>query len=176
LRHQKEDVRIAAAYALDRVTGAGLYEEVEVKTDDIGVPDIPDPDVGEPRPLAKALSDPRDEPEEPSLEAIDRPTTDIDRWSDWWREKAEGYDGKARYRRGHAYVPLVCVRELDGVWNYTPGERRMLQRELIARTGSYVRFDPHDFIPVQEQSIKEWESPAQRASGNAGQWILPARR
>jgi len=63
----------------------------------------------------------------------------------------------------------------DG-WTVTPYERRLLQRELIVRTGEHVRFDPHDWIVIQEEALKQWEGPARRASGAAGQWARSMRR
>jgi hypothetical protein len=178
LRHEDDAVVLAAAYALDRITNAGLYEDAIVEEDEIVSPDIPEPDMGEgppPPPLARAVSDPRDLPAEPSTETLRRPTTDLARWTAWWNEKRDAFDPKARWRRGYAYVPLVSWRELD-LWQATPGERRLLQTELVARTGDWVRFDPHDFVPVQEASVAAWEEPARRASGAPGSWNLPVRR
>jgi HEAT repeat protein len=177
LGHADEPVVLAAAYALDRITNAGLHEDAIVEAEEIVAPDLPEPDVGEPAPppLARVVSDPRDLPAEPSTDTLRRPSTDAQRWRAWWQEKSDGLDAKARYRRGYPYTPLVSWRELD-LWPCTPGERRLLHWELVARTGDHVRFDVHDFVPVQEESVAEWEAVARRASGSPGSWNLPGRR
>src|ERR1019366_5433436 len=179
LEHADDAVVLAAAYALDRLTNAGLYEDAIVDAEDIQVPDVPEPEVdlgGATRPaLARVGSDPRDQPAEPATETLRRPPTDPERWRAYWREGGESYDPKSRYRRGYLYTPLVSWREVDQ-FPCTPGERRLLQTELVARTGEYVRFDPHDFVPTQEAAIAQWEAVARRASGNPGSWLLPMRR
>jgi HEAT repeat protein len=176
LGHDDEDVILAAAYALDRITHAGLHEDAIVEADEIVAPDVPEPDVGDgPPPLARVVSDPRDMPAEPSTETLRRPSTDPERWQAWWQERREAFEPKARWRRGSPYTPLVSWRELDQ-WRCTPGERRLLQTELVARTGDYVRFDTHDFVRAQEEAIAAWEPIARRASGSPGSWHLPGRR
>ncbi|HEY8086722.1 MAG TPA: hypothetical protein VIF09_02725 [Polyangiaceae bacterium] len=178
LEHPDEPIVLAAAYALDRLTNAGLHEDMVVEADDIVVPDIPEPpqEPGErPPPLARVVSDPRDLPAEPSTDTLRQPSTDPARWNAWWLEKGAELDAKARYRRGSPYTPLVSWRELD-LWTCTPGERKLLYWELVARSGDHVRFDPHDFVVVQEESVAEWQEPARRASGSPGSWNLPGRR
>lgn len=170
-------VKLAAAYALERITGAGLWEEVAVEAEEIFVPDPPEPDVGEPRQLklAEIVSDPRDLPPPPAKETVEQPTVDPARWRAFVRERCQGWDLGARYRRGRPYTPEVVLDELD-TGPVTPAERRQLQRELILRTGHFVRFDPHDFVVVQEEAIRAWRPIAARASGAPGRWTRPRRR
>jgi hypothetical protein len=176
LLHKDEPVVLAAAYALDRITNAGLYEDAIVEADEIMVPDMPEPDLGDgPPPLARAVSDPRDLPAEPSTDTLQRPTTDPHRWAAWWKERGDTFDEKLRHRRGTPYTPHTSWLELDR-WRCTPGERRLLHWELIARTGEYVRFDTIDFVPVQEDSVAAWESIARNSSGNPGSWNLSGPR
>ncbi len=176
LRHKDEPVVLAAAYALDRLSNAGLYEDAIVEADEIMVPDIPEPDLGgKPPPLARTVSDPRDLPAEPSTDTLQRPTTDPQRWAAWWKEKGDSYGEKARHRRGFPYTPYTSWLELDR-WPCTPGERRLLHYELVARTGDYVRFDTIDFVPVQEDSLAAWEPLARNASGNPGSWNVAGPR
>jgi hypothetical protein len=173
-----DDVKLAVAYALERITGAGLWERMLVEPDKIMVPDMPDPDVGEAPPpprLAPMVSDPRDLPGDGAPDMLDQPTVDVRRWRQYWNDKGPNYDLRARYRRGWPYTPLVSWRELD-VWRCTPGERRTLHLELMARTGKWTRFDIHDFVRVQEESLKAWEPLAQSSSGQPGVWNLPVRR
>ncbi len=177
LRHKDEPVVLAAAYALDRMTNAGLYEDAIVEADEIMVPDIPEPDMGEkkPPPLARVVSDPRDLPGPPSTDTLQRPSTDPQRWIAWWKEKAESFDEKLRYRRGYPYTPYISWLELDR-WPCTPGERRLLFWELVVRTGGYAHFDTHDFVAVQEDCVAAWEPLARNASGSPGSWNVSGRR
>jgi uncharacterized protein (TIGR02270 family) len=178
----KKQLKAAAASALDRITGARMYDTVELDPEAIAVPDIPDPDVGDidpkPKPasLAEKVSDPRDLPGKGAPDSMALPTTNPERWKAWWKQAAPLYQMQARYRRGHPYTPLISLWEMSDGWVVTPYERRLLQRELIVRTGEYVRFDPHDWIVIQEEALKQWEGPARRASGAAGQWARSMRR
>ena len=177
LASDDDDVKAAAAAALERITGAGLVEKAPADEDEILVDEPPEPDVGEPRPprLARLISDPRDAPPEPAPELVERPSTDPDRWRACWLEKGAAWDANARYRRGKPYSPLVSLAELDG-GGCTVGERRLLQRELVIRTGSFVRFDPHDLVIVQEEAIRAWQPVAARHAGAPGRWVRPMRR
>ena len=176
LEHDDKTVKLAAAYALERITGAGLWEEAEVPAEEIDVPEPPDPDIGEPKPvkLARMVSDPRDLPSEPSPDVVQQPTTSVERWRAFWIEKSGLFKQGFRYRRGHAYTPLVSLQELDS-GPVTPGERRTLQRELCIRTGQVVRLDPIDMVVTQEEALREWLPLAQRASTKPGQWTRPYR-
>lgn len=176
LEHDDKTVKLAAAYALERITGAGLWEEAEVPAEEIDIPEPPDPDIGEPKPikLARMVSDPRDLPSEPSPDVVQQPTTSVERWRAFWIEKSGLFKQGFRYRRGHAYTPLVSLQELDS-GPVTPGERRTLQRELCIRTGQVVRLDPIDMVVTQEEALREWLPIAQRASTKPGQWTRPYR-
>jgi hypothetical protein len=46
----------------------------------------------------------------------------------------------------------------------------------VIRTGAFVRFDPHDFVVVQEEAIRAWAPHAARASATPGRWSRPHRR
>ena len=177
LRHDDPVVQLGAAHALDRITGAGLLDDVEVPPETIAVPDVEEPDVGEPKPptLAREVSDRRDLPSEGSPDTITQPTIEPTRWRSWWSERGEGFLFGRRYRRGSLFAASVSQWELDAL-PLTPGERRLLQRELVIRTGQLVRFDPHDFVAVQEEAIAEWGKLARLHGGAAGTWSRPARR
>jgi hypothetical protein len=178
LASSDDDVlKAAAAWALERITGAGLWEEAAAEADEILVPEPPDPDVGEPRvaKLARRVGDRRDPPPEAAPERIEQPSTDAARWRAFWLERGPDYVMTARYRRGQPYTPLVSLGELDQA-RRTPAERRWLQRELVIRTGGMVRLDPHDLVMVQEEAIRAWQPIAARASSAPGRWMRPARR
>lgn len=176
---KKKELRVAAANALDRITGAQLYDEVEVPPEDIAVDEPPEPeiDLGGPKPksLAAKVSDPRDLPGEGAADAMELPTTDVSRWREYWDEHKSRYHAGTRFRRGHPYVPRVTLWELDG-WRVTPFERRMLHREMVVRTGDAVRFDPFDLVAVQEAALQKMQPSAERASSHPGAWHRVARR
>jgi len=177
LESDRAELRIAAAWALERITGAGLFQEVEMPAEEIDVVVPPSPDVGEPPVprLVKVVSDPRDEPERPAPDVVEQPTTDLGLWRSFWREHHGKYDPHQRYRMGHPYTPLVSLRELDAE-RRTPEERRLLQQELVIRTGSLVRFDPRDFVVVQESALRDWQGPARAASSAPSRWTRPPRK
>jgi hypothetical protein len=143
--------------------------------EDVMVPDVDEPDVGEAPALAREVSDPRDEPSAGADDVVTIPTTRVARWTAYWSQRGADYRPNARYRRGHPYTPLVSLWELDA-WPVTPPERRLLQRELVVRTGQFVRFDPHDFVSVQEEALRQWEPIAKRSSGAGGSFSRPTRR
>ena len=145
LGHDDPVVQLTAAYALDRITGARMIEEVEVPPETIAVTEVEEPDVGEravrPPSLARQVSDARDRPSEGASDTALHPTIDARRWRAHWVERTGDYKPGLRYRRGSPYTPAISLWELDAL-PLTPGERRWLQRELIVRTGQLVRFDP----------------------------------
>jgi hypothetical protein len=179
LGQKKMELRVAAANALDRITGARLYEAIEVPPEKTVVEEPPTPSVdlggAKPPSLAKQVSDPRDEPSEGAADVLELPTVDLPTWQRFWSERRDSFKSGTRYRRGHPYTPLVSWWELDQ-WRVTPFERRMLQRELVARTGQWVAFDPFDWVPVQEAAIRAWEPHARSSSGHQGGWHRAARR
>lgn len=177
LGHEDPVIQLGAAYALDRLTGARLYDTVELPPEAIDVPDVEEPDVGEPKgpSLSRMVSDSRDRPSEGAGDTATLPTIKADRWRAYWIEKGASYRLTAKYRRGSPYTATVSLWELDA-WPVTPVERRWLQRELVVRTGQLVRFDPHDFVAVQELSLQAWAPVAQRMSGSPGAWARPMRR
>ena len=60
-----------------------------------------------------------------------------------------------------SFVPPPKNRN-DGLNEFQYWERRWLMRELVVRTGQFVRFDPHDFVAVQEEALAAWAPIAQR--------------
>jgi hypothetical protein len=172
-----DDVKLSAAYALERITGAGLYIDTEIEPEDVIVDEPPTPDVGEPPELRlKVLtSDPRDLPPEPETETVLLPTTSGATWRSWYAEHAADWPPAARYRRGQPYSPNVVLAELDRE-RCTPFERRALIHELVIRTGEVVRSDVHDFVRVQEANLNDWAPVAERASSATGSWTFAYRR
>src|SRR5690606_31366263 len=109
LEGDDERLALAAAYALERITGAGLIVEAEIEAEEIEVPEPPEPDIGEPKAvkLVRLTSDPRDLPPEPSTETVEQPSTSPARWSAWWKDHGERFRVGQRHRRGRPYTPAV---------------------------------------------------------------------
>ena len=97
------------------------------------------------------------------------------RWRAFWNERGASFLLGRRYRRGSLYTASISQWELDAL-PLSAAERRLLQRELVIRTGRFVRFDPHDFVVVQEDALAEWGKTARRSGGAAGTWARPLRR
>lgn len=171
-----EEIRVTAAYALERMTQAGMWEEAEVAPEGMLEPSIPAPELGEDAPPPeRPLFEPEEGAEMESLELTERPTTNVDRWMAYFADHATQYQDGKRYRCGSPYSPLVSWQELD-TGRRTPHERRWLERELIVRTGGFVRVDPHDFVRVQEELLALWQPLAQAHSSRPGTWTLPTRK
>ena len=168
-------LNVVAGEALTRLTGARLTEEALIDPEDLDVPDVPEPYTGEPpEPLAKQISDPRDEPSDGSPDQIVRPSTSFQRWNTWWNQNRSRFAAGTRYRRGVTYSALVSWNELDrGPCN--PDERRWLQRELILRSGGFVSLDPSDLVAQQVQALIDWEPQARAAPSAPGSWSTPRR-
>lgn len=177
LEHDDEALRIAAAEALERLSNAGLREEVEVDIEDIFVPEPPDPDLGEPKELrlVRMTSDPRDLPPDPSPETITRPSTHPAVWRAWYEQEASRWPLGRRYRMGQLYTPQVSLWELDRALR-SPSERRLLLDELIIRSGAYERMDPHDLVTVQLKALEQWSGSVRQAESQAGDWGRKLRR
>ncbi|MDI3284248.1 hypothetical protein [Polyangium sp. 15x6] len=159
LTDEDEDVRFAAAEALDRMLGANLIEELELAPEALEEAEVvnPNPEPARGRvALSELVSDPRDRPPAGSKDTVEAPSTDPERWRAYWAEHGGRFDRKLRYRRGQTYSPSVSLYELDKL-ALSAEDRRRLSRELAARTGRWVRFDPHDFVAEQVRGLSGWE-------------------
>ena len=178
LESEDDEVKLAAGAALDRLLGANLVDLIEVlpeAIDDTSVTD-PDPDAAPPRrPMVELAGDPRDKPPQGSAEKLEVPSIDPARWRAYWEEHGRSLDAKKRHRRGQPYSPSVSLFELDQL-PLSADDRRRLHRELAARTGKVTPFDPHDFVVVQEQSLRAWESIVRATEGVLGSYGRPIAR
>jgi len=171
-----EQVALTAAFALDRITGAELYEDLELPAEEIDVEVPPDPPLGEPAPrrLVHQVSDPRDLPPEPAKDTLWLPTTNAARWRAWWHEHGADLTPARRWRRGQPHAPTVLIEELDTA-RCPPAERRHLQLELMIRSGQVVRLDPIDFVVQQASALRSWRETV-APGGHAGTWHRPDPR
>jgi hypothetical protein len=178
LESEAEGVPLAAGAALERLLGANLVETIEVppeEVEDVMVLD-PDPDPPRGRPsLAALVSDPRDLPPAGSKETLEVASTDPEQWRPYWAAQQGKIDPRLRLRRGQGYSPSVSLYELDRL-PLAPEDRRTLHRELAARTGKLTRFDTHDLVVVQEQSLVAWSQLVAATTEVPGSWERARRR
>ena len=173
-----EEIALAAGAALDRLVGANLVDTIEIDPEVlVSTPVIdPDPDAAPARaPLADAVGDPRDRPPAGSKERLEVPSKDPEKWRAYWAEHGRRLDAKLRTRRGKPYSALALFEELDRA-PLGPDDRRRVHLELVARTGRHLPFDPCDFVVVQEERLKAWETLAKQGPDAPGSWELGPRR
>jgi hypothetical protein len=172
LEAEEQEVQLAAGAALDRLLGGNLVESIEIQPealDEVAVVD-PDPEPRRPRPaLAALVSQWRDQPPPGSTETLEVPTTNPAKWRAYWAEHGRRFDSTQRLRRGNSYSPSVSLHELDQL-PLSIEDRRQLLRELAARTGRIIHFDPLDFVLIQEQSISTWGALVGGMMEMAGSW------
>ena len=169
-RTQAPELKEACAFALQRLTGAELYEQVDVPPEnlDVDTPDDPPlPDGGQP--LARKVSDRRDRPGKGSPDRLTLPTTRPDAWRSFIAENGVAFEGTRRLRRGKPYTPTQSLQEIE-TFQITPAERRVLYREVVIKTGKAVSFDPVDFIVSQEAALKTLAQSCEKASSQPGAW------
>jgi hypothetical protein len=178
LEGDDEAVQLAAGAALDRILGANLVDKIEVMPEALEEEDdadFEDPDP-EPESLLEALvSDPDHALARGSPETLEVPSIDPARWRAHWAEHGRRHDPKLRLRRGNPYSPSVSLYELDRLPLATV-DRRRLHVELAARTGRFTRFDPHDFVLVQERSLAAWGRLVNAVGEVSGSWNRPVKR
>jgi hypothetical protein len=159
------------AMALERITAAGLYEEVPIAPEQAMTPDVPEPAVEPTSPsLASELGDPRDAPQEGSPDTIVMPAITQLTWAAYWQQNSARFVPANRYRCGLPASPTVFVDELEHALR-TPGDRRLIHRELVMRTGRRVHFDPHQWVEEQRNSIEQWLQTARACPVPAGTWF-----
>ena len=162
------EVRQAVAFALMRITGAELFEKTLVEPDledPVDPPDPPLPDLAGKGPIRKGER--RDPPAKGAPDEESLPTQDPTRWRAYLEEEDVRFQGERRTRRGSAYTPEQSIDELAN-FQVTPEERRLLYREIVVKSGTDIRFDPVDFVAVQENAIVALETVCARASSMPG--------
>lgn len=161
----------AIAMALERITGAGLFEEITLEPELVMDPDVPEPPIGDEKPtLASELEDPRDVAPEGSPDTIVLPAITQETWRMYWEENAPRFSADVRYRCGRPVAPDVFIDELEHGLR-TPGDRRLIHRELMIRTGKRVHFDPLQWVEEQRLAIEQWRSATKSCVVRSGTWF-----
>ena len=103
------------------------------------------------------------------------PSKDPEKWRAYWSEHGRKLDPKLRTRRGKPYSTLALFEEIDRA-PLGPADRRRVHLELVARTGRFLPFDPADFVAVQEERLRAWETLARAGTDAPGSWERAPRR
>lgn len=150
-----EELVAAAAEALERITGAGLFVELEEPWPVDLPPDAEDPELGAlPIPTRKRLTNARD----PEL------------WRRWLAQHDRKFELKPKWRAGAPFVPALIVAELED--RRTPPERRVeAARELGLLTG-LGPFFCDDWVARQEGRLGELAREVAKLGAAPGAWSL----
>jgi len=172
-----DDLKLAAAFALLRLTDAPLFDDTRIAPDKLDVPDPEEPDdpAPPPRPLGQRVGDARDRPSDGSSDRALLPSTDPARWRAWLAAREAPFPAQHRLRRGKSFTPALTLLELAGT-THAPADRVTLFRELVLKTGEHHPFDPLGLVPVQTAQLDGWAAAAERASSQPGGWGRARRR
>ncbi|WP_044985968.1 hypothetical protein [Sorangium cellulosum] len=152
LEHDDAEVVAAAAEALDRITGAGLRETVEVPWE-VELP----PEAAQ----AGGIAVP--------TRKMERIVTDPEQWSAWLRNRAPRLDAKLKIRGGALFTPLQIVDELESRLT-PPGAREEAALELTLVTGLQFQFSPHDWVARQRHHLSVLRTRVAALKVTPGAW------
>jgi HEAT repeat protein len=152
-----------AAMGLHLITGADLFESVDVPIEEASEPDD-DEDAGEPGSVAQPATVPRQ-----------RPIQDPAIWNAWWEDNRRGFAEGTRYRAGEPASPaaLVAALRAEHLPTYV---RQLAGDELAIRYACDVPFESDWFVRDQLRSIGEMETWAMAGAFQPGAWYLAGRR
>ncbi len=169
---QNPEVAMAAAVALQTITGAELYEEVFV-------PEEIDPDelFDEEREKYEATGEVPTRPDgQPFGETMHQISINPETWRQWLEEHRASFNVKLKYRHGKPMSPAASFLALEA--EHTPnGIRELILDEFAAR---YAQNFPMEFdMPVRRQQqelagIREWVKENQSRFA-AGHWYFAGK-
>ncbi len=143
----------AAADALERITGAGMREVVQVPWDIVADPDL------EPHRTIRPTR------------AVDRVVRDAGRWQTWWKQNHARFDVELKHRQGVPFRVEVLVDELEA--RATPEAQRLdAALELALATRSAVPFSTSDWVGRQLELLRLLRSEARRIDAPDGAWCF----
>jgi hypothetical protein len=154
LRCGKPEDRLAAASALEMLTGAGLFEPSATTASRND----------EPPPFPNA---PGDAP----IGDLESPLVDPDTWAAWWKQHGSRANPAKRYRFGRLWTSRSNLSMLRHPAS-KPRDRFWARLELVARIGEPFPLDLRAFVAPQEAAIDAWaETVARRLDGvSPGTW------
>ncbi len=165
-----EELINTSASALERITGAGLIESVELPPE----ASVDNDPLAEEQPssLEKEAQEPVPEG---SPDTIELPSRDQEQWRAYLEAHQEQLVPGTCTRRGVPHSPLVTVNELDR-GPCTPVERQVLCWELATRGGLLASLHVDDFVTTQELWLERVEKAVQARGVSPGSWALPLDR
>jgi hypothetical protein len=149
-----EPVVEAAAEALERITAAGLYEELQVPWGD-----------GEP-PKASFLPTPS-----MPTRTVRVVVRDANRWKGWWSATANRLDARFKHRAGRPFTVDQIVEEL-AAHGTRPAERAEAALEMSLALGEDHGFSTADWVARQRDVLARLLVEAQRAKLPPGAWCF----
>jgi hypothetical protein len=157
LDEKSEEVRAAAGVALDRMTGAGLRETIEVRDEP---PPEPGPSVSSSLPPAQLASS-ADAPGSTAAPApgditrVERPATSAAVWRAWWKQNGARFPPAIRHRYGRPFSLVQCIDDLTAPGR-SPAARQWALWELEIRSGARLPFEPDAPSAIRRQQIAAW--------------------
>lgn len=149
MQSEDNEVKLAAAKAMNMISGADLKETVTVIEKE--EPDLrPEEITGKP-----GSNEEKNEGDEREVEIV-QDCTDPQRWSEWWQQNNARFDPSQRYRQGKPYSLSLCLEEIahpESVYN----DRQRAFYEVTIRSGHYIPFEPDWFVDKQLEALNEWQ-------------------
>lgn len=142
-----------AVKELERITGAGLFEQVEEPWVTELPPEAADMDVAIP------------------MKQVRRITRDPERWHDWQRQRGDAFEPTKKYRRGLPFTPTLILQELAAV-EPRSDERERSALELCAATGCEFGFRASDWVAAQQRALARISEHLERHAFEAGSWCF----
>lgn len=143
-----EDVVLAAAESLDRITNAGLRAVTEVPW----APGVEPPD-GRPPPMRKVIQ----------VIVARAP------WEAWHARARSTFDPHLKLRGGVPFAPSMIVDELES--RETPPARRAeAATELTLATGLGARFSTSDWVARQRTQLVDLRAEVRTLGSSSGAW------
>ena len=145
LNMQDPDTSWLAAWGLNLITGADLYETVMVEDRD----DEPGMVIGDD-------DDEDDESGEPSYYEMERICQTPAAWQQWWDENKERFKEDSCYRNGKLYSPQGLLDNLSGA--YTPYLiRTLVQNEFLIRYKADIPLETDMPVASQLQALEDYK-------------------
>ena len=160
-------IRLAAAEALQRITGAGLRESVRANE---GLAPWGTKHAGGGGAEIDAERDPDGWTDGygSTAETVERASTEAEAWAAWWGQRREAFDTGLRYRHGRPFVLQSCVDEAKAKTKGVPqGARTLAMRELALRCGRDLGFEANWWVERQRRSLQAWSDWC-KETGNVG--------
>jgi 3-oxoacyl-[acyl-carrier-protein] synthase-1 len=136
LQSRNEDTKLAAANALDLVSGLRARERV------------------------MRISDPETSAEESAVaeaREVEQVVASPEYWTSWWHVQRSRLQTNVRWRRGSYFTLGSCVDELADARS-TLASRKRAYIELTALAPVRIPFEPDWFVARQEEAIGSWKT------------------